>query len=1004
MQQEDEPMSFAEEALLDRILELVTKQMGVAVTHCSRDFRYLWANQEYANWLQLPLDEIVGHPIVDVLGKEATDALLLHFERVLAGEKVDYEQETKFRGIGQRWISATYTPTLDPNGVANGWVAVVVDITERKRAEAALHETEERFRLAMNNVASGLYTLDLRGLVTYVNPAAETMFGWTNAELLGKKMHDVTHYKHPDGTPFPASECPGLQILQKGVELREHEDMFIRKDGSFFPVVYSASPLKRDAQTIGIVVGFRDDTQRREAERVLREGEERFRLVANTAPVMIWMSGLDKLCNYANQRCSEFTGRPLEAELGNGWTENIHSDDLERSWDTYSKAFDQREPFWMEYRLRRHDGEYRWVIDSGVPRFNADGSFAGYIGSAIDVTERKLAEEALRQKDRELLEAQRLAGVGSWHWDARNDTVTWSEELYRITGLDPTLSAPSFKEHHRHLTAESWERLKRAVDEALRDGTSYELDMEIVRPDGTARWIRARGEAVGDTTGRIVELRGTAQDITERRLAERELALANDRLRLAMESGKTVGWDRDVKSGRDSLFGDLQSMFGIPSAIYDGRVEDFYRYLQPDDRGRVLEAINHAMESKKPYAAEFRILRPDGAVRWVAARGNFYYSPGGQPERMLGMSVDITERKLAEEALRESEERFRLAAQVGRMFAYEWDVSTDVTIRSEEATNILGLADESNMATHQQVLARIHPEDRAKLTSSIAALTPENPNIRTSFRLLRLDGSVLWLERTGHALFDEQGRMVRMIGMVADVTERKLAEEALAVMSRKLLEAQEQERARIARELHDDVNQRLALLSVEIQRMKEVSPITYGELRSQMDGLGKRTSEISAVVQSLSHELHSSRLEYLGLVSAMKGFFKKFGDKHKVEIDFSSEGIPPSVPPEVSLCLFRVMQEGLQNALKHSGVRLFEVKLHGSPTEIHLTVRESGVGFDPELARGSPGLGLVSMQERVRLVKGTISITSRPLSGTEISVRIPLAAGAQTEQAKLAGA
>jgi PAS domain S-box-containing protein len=239
--------------------------------------------------------------------------------------------------------------------------------------------------------------------------------------------------------------------------------------------------------------------------------------------------------------------------------------------------------------------------------------------------------------------------------------------------------------------------------------------------------------------------------------------------------------------------------------------------------------------------------------------------------------------------------------------------------------------------------------------------------------------------------------------VIVDITERKLSDETVAGMSRKLLEAQEQERKRIGRELHDDINQRLALLSVEIDLVKQVSPITYEELWSRMDELGTRASEISAVVQSLSHELHSSKLEYLGLVSAMKSFCREFVDKHKVEIDFSSEVIPSDVPPEISLCLFRVMQEGLHNALKYSGVNRFDVKLLGSPTEIHLTVRDSGNGFDPELAKDTPGLGLVSMQERVKLVKGTISITSRPLSGTEINVRIPLKAGAQTERAKWAG-
>jgi signal transduction histidine kinase len=229
--------------------------------------------------------------------------------------------------------------------------------------------------------------------------------------------------------------------------------------------------------------------------------------------------------------------------------------------------------------------------------------------------------------------------------------------------------------------------------------------------------------------------------------------------------------------------------------------------------------------------------------------------------------------------------------------------------------------------------------------------------------------------------------------MDARNAERNQTQEALAGMSRKLIEAQEQERSRIGRELHDDINQRLALLSIEIQRMKEANPITYGELRSRMDELGERTSEISAVVHSLSHELHSSTLGYLSLASAMKGFCREFGDKHKVEVAFDSEGMPATVPQEISLCLFRVMQEGLQNAVKHSGARFFEVKMHGSTTEIHLTVRDSGVGFDPELTKDTQGLGLISMQERLRLVQGTISITSRPHSGTEINVRVPLSAG-----------
>ncbi|MGC1906085.1 MAG: MASE1 domain-containing protein, partial [Candidatus Acidiferrum sp.] len=252
-----------------------------------------------------------------------------------------------------------------------------------------------------------------------------------------------------------------------------------------------------------------------------------------------------------------------------------------------------------------------------------------------------------------------------------------------------------------------------------------------------------------------------------------------------------------------------------------------------------------------------------------------------------------------------SDERFQLAAQAGRMYAYEWDAATDMVTRSKEYLNVLGLSGSEAQLTREQLSAMVHPDDRAAFVSVFDQLTPENPTSKTSYRVLRSDGSVIWVERNARAFFDEQGRLQRMVGMVADITERKRAEEALAGVSGRLIAAQEQERTRIARELHDDIGQRLALLANELQHAREGFP-DLAEGRKRMEELEEQTVEIASDIQSLSHKLHSSKLEYLGMVSAMETFCKEFSKQQKLEISFKHDDVPSRLPPDVSLCFFRI--------------------------------------------------------------------------------------------------
>jgi signal transduction histidine kinase len=221
--------------------------------------------------------------------------------------------------------------------------------------------------------------------------------------------------------------------------------------------------------------------------------------------------------------------------------------------------------------------------------------------------------------------------------------------------------------------------------------------------------------------------------------------------------------------------------------------------------------------------------------------------------------------------------------------------------------------------------------------------------------------------------------------LAEDITRRKQIEEMISGMSRKLIEAQEQERTRIGRELHDDINQRLAMLAVELEHLQD-NPAEVGR---HLQELRKQTADLSNDVQALSHQLHTSKLEYLGVVSGIKSWCKEFGERQAMEIDFKSD-VSTVVPFDVGISLFRVLQEALQNALKHSGVKRIEVQLREVSNEIHLTVTDLGRGFDVEAAIRGQGVGLTSMRERVRLVNGTITIESKPMGGTTIHVRVPI--------------
>ncbi len=351
--------------------------------------------------------------------------------------------------------------------------------------------------------------VDLR--IRRLTLAARNIMNLLPADL-GRPVGDLkANVDVPDLERLITEVIDEVQVREREVRDREGRWYLLR----IHP--YRTSDNKIDGALLVLV----DIDELKQGEAALRESEARFRIVADTAPIMIWMSGPDRRCTYLNKADLEFRGRGLEQELGEGWFEALHPDDRVRCLGTYVSAFDARRPFEVEYRLRRHDGEYRWILDIGRPRMTP-GGFEGYIGSCIDITETKRAEAALRASEERLSLAIHGTGMGTWDSDLQTGQAIWSETHFRILGYEPAPGGEATVEMWRErVHPDDREGVRRAIEEAKQNRTRYASEHRILRADdGETRWLSAFGRFVYDDDGEAQRFVGIFHDITERREAK----------------------------------------------------------------------------------------------------------------------------------------------------------------------------------------------------------------------------------------------------------------------------------------------------------------------------------------------------------------------------------------------------------------------------------------------------------------------------------------------------
>ena len=535
-----------------------------------------------------------------------------------------------------------------------------------------------------------------------------------------------------------------------------------------------------------------------------------------------------------------------------------------------------------------------------------------------------------------------------------------------------------------------------ALFQKLRAGSidHYQMEKRYFRRDGSLVWGSLSISLLNSRPSQLVL--AMVEDVTDKKKAEEAryrhatvIESSDDAIASGTLEGIIVSWNTGA-----------QKIYGYTEAEAVGKpISMLVPPELPDEENKILETLKSG--DRIEHFETVRVTKAGKRIN-VSLTISPIKDSAGRTVGISGIARDITERKLAEKALRESEDKLRLLLDSTAEAIYGIDLEQRCTFCNPACLGTLGYE-----RMDQVVGKNMH--DLIHHTREDGTVLPiEECRVHRVVRVgqgVHAEDEVFWrangtsfpVEYWAYPQCSAQEVVGAVVAFV-DITERKLAEAALANVSRKLIEAQEQERTRIGRELHDDIGQRLALVAVELQQLHENS-LSLPDVRSRLGEVQKRISEIAADTQSLSHELHSAKLQYLGITGAMRSFCREFGEQQKVEIDFNAPNLPTPLSPDISLCLFRVLQEALHNSAKHSGVQHFEVRLWGTSDEIHLTVKDSGAGFDREAAKESRGLGLISMEERLKLLKGTLSIESQPKRGTTVHACVPLSSGSNSMRA-----
>ncbi|MGC9527670.1 MAG: PAS domain-containing protein [Limnospira sp.] len=705
------------------------------------------------------------------------------FDRFFAEEPASVEYRFRHRDGSIRWIAASYTAVWDEGGECWNVTGISADISDRKRMETLLAESEARFRTLVGNLPGAIYrcACDENWTMEFISAAIADISGYKPEELIQNRVRAYASLIHPDDS-LTVETGVSEAIARRQPFILEYR--IVHRDGGI-RWVYEKGQGKFDAggNLLWLDGAIFDISDRKAAEVALKEKTKELDRFFSLSLDLLCIADLEGHFLRLNQHWEATLGYPLQELEGTSFLDFVHPDDLAPTLDAIAELSQQHPVINFVNRYRCQDRSYRWIEWRSTPGGNR------IYAAARDITEHKRTERRLRDLSDRLSLAVKSAAIGIWEWDIVRNLLIWDDRMYELYGVKRSEFGGAYDAWVKGIHPDDRQHADRAIASALAGEKEFDTEFRVLHPDGTVRCLKAYGLVQRDERGEPRRMIGINFDISDRKRMEAALRESEERWQFAFEGNGDGVWDWNAQTDTVFFSRRWKEILGFEEWEIGDDLSEWKTRIHPDDKAEVFAVLEkHLNGETARYVSEHRVRCKDGSYKWILDRGRMIdRTPDGKPLRAIGTHTDIGDRKQTELALQESEEKFRQLAENIRQVFFMTSTTGEMLYISPAYEEIWQRSRESLYEDPRHWLLSVHPEERAAIGEMLTRHIRDGEIFNETYRILRADGEIRWIEARSFPVRNDNGDIYRYTGIAEDITDRKQAEDALHNQLQKIL-------------------------------------------------------------------------------------------------------------------------------------------------------------------------------------------------------------------------